>query len=122
VVAARFPRRDPARGRLQVMKLVTAIIRPSKLDEVVDALSGLGVDKLTVTEVRGFDRPGRGADASPSPGEMVEVAVPDERLRAVIEAVRAAARTGRAGDGVMFVTDLLRAVRIRNRESGEQAL
>jgi nitrogen regulatory protein PII len=104
------------------MKLVTAIIRPSRLDEVVDALSTLGVDKLTVTEVRGFDHSGEGADAPPCPGDMVEVAIPDARLQAVMEALRGAANTGRAGDGMMFVTDLLRAVRIRNRESGEQAL
>jgi nitrogen regulatory protein P-II 2 len=104
------------------MKLVTAIIRPSRLDEVVDALSTLGVDKLTVTEVRGFDRSGEGVDAPASPGDMVEVAVPDARLQAVMEALRGAAHTGKAGDGMMFVTELLRAVRIRNRESGEQAL
>ncbi len=112
-----------ARGLLdQAVKLVTAIVRPSRLDAVVDALAILGVDRLTVTETRGFDRSARGADATPSAADMVEVAVADERLQAVMEALRVAAHTGRAGDGMMFVTDLVGAVRIRNRERGEQAL
>jgi len=106
------------------MKLVTAIIRPSKLDDVVDALSTLGVDKLTVTEARGFGgHEGRAyTGASPAPATVIEVAVPSDRLQRVIDALRAAALTGRAGDGKIFVTDLARAVRIRNGESGDEAL
>ena len=106
------------------MKLVTAIIRPSKLDDVVDALSALGVDKLTVTEARGFGgHEGRAsAGATPAPNAEIEVAVPTDRLEQVIDALRAAALTGRAGDGKIFVTDLARAVRIRNGASGDEAL
>jgi nitrogen regulatory protein PII len=104
------------------MKLVTAIIRPSRLDEAVDALSRLGVDKLTVTEVRGFGGHGGGSGAALAPSDRIEVAVGDERLPQVIDALQGAALTGRAGDGMIFVTELLRAVRIRNRERGEQAL
>lgn len=102
------------------MKLVTAIIRPSKLEEVVDALATLGVDKLTVTEVRGYG--GHGGDAPPVPSDEVEVAVRDAALQPVVTALRAAAGTGRPGDGMILIADLLLAVRIRNRESGEQAL
>jgi nitrogen regulatory protein PII len=102
------------------VKLVTAIIRPSKLDEVVDALSRLGVDKLTVTEVRGLG--GHGPGGSPAPSDEVEIAVRDAAVQPIIAALRAAALTGKPGDGVIFVADLVRAVRIRNRESGEQAL
>ena len=112
------------------MKLVTAIIKPFKLDDVREALSELGVSGITVTEVKGFGRQKghtelhRGAEYVVDflPKIKVEVAIADERLDAVIEAIASAARTGKIGDGKIFVFDVLQAVRIRTGESGKEAI
>jgi nitrogen regulatory protein P-II 2 len=112
------------------MKLVSAIIKPFKLDDVREALSELGVSGITVTEVKGFGRQKghtelyRGAEYVVDflPKIKVEVAVADDRLDQVIEAVANAARTGKIGDGKIFVFDLLQAVRIRTGEAGKEAI
>ena len=112
------------------MKLVTAIIKPFKLDEVREALSGIGVQGITVTEVKGFGRQKghtelyRGAEYVVDflPKVKVEAAVSDELLDRVIETIEAAARTGKIGDGKIFVTELGQAVRIRTGEAGSRAL
>jgi nitrogen regulatory protein P-II 2 len=112
------------------MKLVSAIIKPFKLDDVREALSELGVTGITVTEVKGFGRQKghtelyRGAEYVVDflPKIKVEVAVADDRLDAVIEAIATAARTGKIGDGKIFVFDLQQAVRIRTGESGAEAI
>ena len=112
------------------MKLVSAIIKPFKLDDVREALSDLGVTGITVTEVKGFGRQKghtelyRGAEYVVDflPKIKVEVALADDRLDAVIEAIAAAARTGKIGDGKIFVSDLQQAVRIRTGESGAEAI
>jgi len=112
------------------MKLVSAIIKPFKLDDVREALSELGVTGITVTEVKGFGRQKghtelyRGAEYVVDflPKIKVDVAVADDRLDAVIEAIATAARTGKIGDGKIFVFDLMQAVRIRTGESGAEAI
>ena len=112
------------------MKLVTAIIKPFKLDEVREALSGIGVQGITVTEVKGFGRQKghtelyRGAEYVVDflPKVKIEAAVSDELVDRVIEAVEAAARTGKIGDGKIFVYDLEQVVRIRTGETGKEAL
>ena len=112
------------------MKLVTAIIKPFKLDDVREALSGLGVQGMTVTEVKGFGRQKghtelyRGAEYAVDflPKVKLEVAVATERLDAVLEAIGTAAHTGKIGDGKIFVTDLQQAVRIRTGETAAEAL
>ena len=112
------------------MKLVTAIIKPFKLDEVRDALSALGVSGLTVTEVKGYGRQKghteiyRGAEYLVSflPKLRIEVAVPSERVDKVVEAIIAAAKTGQIGDGKIFVMPIERAVRIRTGETDTDAL
>jgi nitrogen regulatory protein PII len=112
------------------MKLVSAIIKPFKLDDVREALSELGVTGITVTEVKGFGRQKghtelyRGAEYVVDflPKIKVEVAVADDRLDAVIDAVATAARTGKIGDGKIFVFDLMQAVRIRTGEAGADAI
>jgi len=112
------------------MKLVSAIIKPFKLDDVREALSELGVTGITVTEVKGFGRQKghtelyRGAEYVVDflPKIKVEVAVAAGRLDAIIEAIAAAARTGKIGDGKIFVFDLQQAVRIRTGESGVEAI
>jgi nitrogen regulatory protein P-II 2 len=112
------------------MKLVTAIIKPFKLDEVREALSALGVQGMTVTEVKGFGRQKghteiyRGAEYAVSflPKLKMEVAVRNEIVEAVIEAISAKARTGQIGDGKIFVTSLERVVRIRTGETDVDAL
>ena len=112
------------------MKLVTAIIKPFKLDDVRAALSDLGVQGMTVTEVRGFGRQKghtelyRGAEYVVDflPKVRVEVAVAAERLEEVIEALVAAAATGKIGDGKVFVADLEQVIRIRTGETGASAL
>jgi nitrogen regulatory protein P-II 2 len=112
------------------MKLVSAIIKPFKLDDVREALSELGVTGITVTEVKGFGRQKghtelyRGAEYVVDflPKIKVEVAVADDRLEAIIEAIAAAARTGKIGDGKIFVFDLQQAGRIRTGEEGEAAV
>jgi nitrogen regulatory protein P-II 2 len=114
----------------QPMKLVMAIIKPFKLDEVRDALTPLGVQGLTVTEVKGFGRQKgqteiyRGAEYQVSflPKLKIEVAVPDAILDAVVEAIVSTARSDRIGDGKVFVFELERAVRIRTGETDDAAL
>ena len=112
------------------MKLVTAIIKPFKLDEVREALSGIGVQGITVTEVKGFGRQKghtelyRGAEYVVDflPKVKIEAAVKDEIADRVIEAIEKAANTGKIGDGKIFVFDLLQVVRIRTGETGAEAL
>ena len=112
------------------MKLITAILKPFKLDDVRAALSEIGISGMTVTEVKGFGRQRghtelyRGAEYVVDfvPKTRVEVAVKDDLLDQVVEAIVGAARTGKVGDGKIFVTDIERVVRIRTGESDEQAL
>jgi nitrogen regulatory protein PII len=112
------------------MKLVTAIIRPLRLDDVVDALEAIGVRKLTVTAATGVGRtppPKRVLADLPQPGVLparskLEMAVAGDQVPRVIAAIRAAAATGKAGDGKIFVSELEEAVRIRSGERGEPAL
>ena len=112
------------------MKMVTAIIKPFKLDEVRRALSAAGVQGLTVTEVRGFGRQKghtelyRGAEYAVDflPKIRIETAVPDALLETVVEAIEAAARTGKIGDGKVFITELLQTVRIRTGELDDTAV
>jgi nitrogen regulatory protein P-II 2 len=112
------------------MKLVTAIIKPFKLDEVREALSGIGVQGITVTEVKGFGRQKghtelyRGAEYVVDflPKVKIEAAVTDDLVERVIESIEKAANTGKIGDGKIFVFDLEQVVRIRTGETGAQAL
>ena len=112
------------------MKLVTAIIKPFKLDEVREALSAIGVQGITVTEVKGFGRQKghtelyRGAEYVVDflPKVKVEAAIKDELTERVIEAIEKSANTGKIGDGKIFVFDLLQVVRIRTGETGSDAL
>jgi len=112
------------------MKMVSAIIKPFKLDEVREALSQLGVQGITVTEVKGFGRQKghtelyRGAEYVVDflPKIKLEAAVNDSVLEQAIEAIEGAARTGKIGDGKIFVYDLEQVVRIRTGETGEDAL
>ena len=112
------------------MKLVSAIIKPFKLDEVREALSQIGVQGITVTEVKGFGRQkghtelDRGAEYVVDflPKVKVEAAVADELVDQVIEAIEAAARTGKIGDGMIFVFPIEQVVRIRTGETGAEAL
>ncbi|AGX87311.1 P-II family nitrogen regulator [Candidatus Symbiobacter mobilis] len=112
------------------MKLVTAIIKPFKLDEVREMLSAVGVQGVTVTEVKGFGRQKghtelyRGAEYVVDflPKVKIEAAVADELLEQVIDAIESAARTGKIGDGKIFVTPIEQVVRIRTGETGKEAL
>jgi nitrogen regulatory protein PII len=112
------------------MKLITAIIKPFKLDDVRAALSDLGISGMTVTEVKGFGRQRghselyRGAEYVVDfvPKTRIEVAVRDDLVDQVIEAVSAAAKTGKVGDGKIFVADIERALRIRTGETDDAAL
>ena len=112
------------------MKLVTAIIKPFKLDDVREALSEIGVQGITVTEVKGFGRQKghtelyRGAEYVVDflPKVKLEVAVKADMVERVIEAIRKAANTGKIGDGKIFVYELQQAIRIRTGESGPDAL
>jgi nitrogen regulatory protein P-II 2 len=112
------------------MKLITAIIKPFKLDEVREALSGIGVSGITVTEVKGFGRQKghtelyRGAEYVVDflPKVKVEAAVKAELVERAIEAIEKAANTGKIGDGKIFVTPIEQALRIRTGETGNDAL
>ena len=112
------------------MKLVTAIIKPFKLDEVREALAAVGVQGITVTEVKGFGRQKghtelyRGAEYVVDflPKVKVEVAIRDDMLDQVIETIEKSASTGKIGDGKIFVLDVEQVIRIRTGETGEEAL
>lgn len=112
------------------MKFITAIIKPFKLDEVREALSAIGVQGITVTEVKGFGRQKghtelyRGAEYVVDflPKVKIETAIQDGILDQVIESIEKAASTGKIGDGKIFVTDLEQVIRIRTGETGETAL
>ena len=112
------------------MKLVTAVIKPFKLDDVREALSEIGVQGITVTEVKGFGRQKghtelyRGAEYVVDflPEVKIEVAIAESSLDQVIEAIAKAANTGKIGDGKIFVTSLEQAIRIRTGETGEDAI
>jgi len=112
------------------MKLISAIIKPFKLDEVRDAIGLVGVHGLTVSEVKGFGRQKghteiyRGAEyvVTYVPKIKLEIAVSDDQVEPVIEAIKQAARTGTIGDGKIFILDIGQVIRIRTGESGEVAL
>jgi nitrogen regulatory protein P-II 2 len=123
--------RDARRGEeTSAMKIVTAIIKPFKLDEVRDALTRIGVQGLTVTEVKGYGRQKghteiyRGAEYAVSflPKIKLEVACPSEQVDKVIATIVGAAKTGQIGDGKIFVTALDQALRIRTGEADAAAL
>jgi len=112
------------------MKLVMAVIKPFKLDEVRDSLTELGIQGITVTEVRGFGRQKghkeiyRGAEYEVNylPKIKLELAIDDDLLDRVLETISNTAQTGQIGDGKLFVSDLITAVRIRTGETGSEAL
>jgi nitrogen regulatory protein PII len=112
------------------MKMIKAVIKPFKLDEVRDALTKIGIEGMTVTEVRGFGRQKghtelyRGAEyvVDMLPKIELELVVADARVELVVETIRKAANTGRIGDGKVFVSPVLEAIRIRTGERGDEAL
>ena len=112
------------------MKKVEAIIKPFKLDEVKEALSSIGIQGLTVSEVKGFGRQKghtelyRGAEYSVDflPKVKIQILVPDDKAAKVVEVVTDAARTGKIGDGKIFVTTVEEVIRIRTGERGEDAI
>ena len=112
------------------MKLVTAIIKPFKLDDVRQALSEIGVQGITVTEVKGFGRQKGHTELYRSaeyvvdflPKVKLEIGIDDDKVDAVIDAISSAANTGKIGDGKIFVADLEQTIRIRTGETGPDAL
>lgn len=112
------------------MKKIEAIIQPHKLDEVKEALKGIGVDGMTITEVRGHGRQkghkevyrGMEYQVDLLPKIKLELVIPDARLDEITRTLAASARTGKLGDGKIFVSDVLDAIRIRNDDTGEAAL
>ncbi len=112
------------------MKMISAVIKPFKLDEVRDALTALGIQGMTVSEVKGFGRQRgqteiyRGAEYTVSfvPKVSIDVVVADEQAEGAIEAIRTAAATGQIGDGKIFVLDIEQAIRIRTGETDDDAL
>jgi nitrogen regulatory protein PII len=112
------------------MKLITAIIKPFRLDDVRNALSEVGVSGMTVTEVKGFGRQRghtelyRGAEYVVDflPKSKIEIAVSDDLVEQAIDAIVSAARTGKVGDGKIFVTEIEQTIRIRTGDSGDSAL
>ncbi|SMF09501.1 nitrogen regulatory protein P-II family [Tistlia consotensis] len=112
------------------MKMVVAIIKPFKLDDVREALTSVGIEGLTVSEVKGYGRQKgqteiyRGAEYSVNflPKVKIEVAVTDDQVEQVVETIQKAANTGRIGDGKIFVLDVSHAVRIRTGETDAEAL
>lgn len=113
-----------------VMKKIEAIIQPHKLDDVKEALKTLGIDGITITEVRGHGRQkghkevyrGMEYEVDMLPKIKIETIVGDARLDEITRAISAAARTGKIGDGKIFIYDVLEAIRIRNDDTGEAAL
>jgi len=112
------------------LKKIEAIIKPFKLDEVKDALQEIGIEGITVVEARGFGRQKghaelyRGAEYVVDflPKVKIEIVVPEQRLEAALDAIQKAARTGRIGDGKIFVFDVEQAIRIRTGETGTDAI
>ncbi len=112
------------------MKKIEAIIQPHKLDEVKEALTSIGVDGLTITEVRGHGRQkghkevyrGMEYEVDLLPKIKIETVIPDARLEEISRAISSAARTGKIGDGKIFIYDVAEAIRIRNDDTGEAAL
>ncbi len=112
------------------MKLITAIVKPFKVDDVKDALKSAGVQGMTVSEVKGFGRQGghtetyRGSEYAIDfvPKIKIELVVDDAQVDAVVDAIRTAANTGKIGDGKVWVTDVSRLVRIRTGEEGNNAI
>ena len=112
------------------MKKIEAVVQPFKLDEVKEALKGIGIDGMTITEVRGHGRQkghkevyrGQEYNVDLLPKVKVEMVVPGGRADEVVHALIAAARTGNIGDGKIFVYDVADAIRIRNEDRGESAL
>lgn len=112
------------------MKKIEAIIQPFKLDEVKEALKGIGIDGMTITEVRGHGRQkghkevyrGQEYNVDLLPKVKLELVIPSAREEEVLKTLTAAARTGKIGDGKVFVYDVAQAVRIRNDDRGESAL
>src|SRR6516162_4648047 len=112
------------------MKKIEAIIQPHKLEDVKEALKAIGVDGMTITEVRGHGRQkghkeiyrGMEYEVDLLPKIKLETVVPDARLDEITRAIGSAARTGKLGDGKIFVYDVLEAIRIRNDDTGEAAL
>jgi len=112
------------------MKLITAIIKPFKLDDVREAVADIGIQGITVTEVKGFGRQRghtelyRGAEYVVDflPKAKIEIAVADNLAERVVEAICDTARTGKIGDGKIFVTELVQAIRIRTGETGSHAV
>lgn len=112
------------------MKMLTAIIKPFKLDDVREALTGMGIEGLTVSEVKGYGRQKgqteiyRGAEYAVNflPKVKIEVVLSDDRVESALEAITQAANTGRIGDGKVFVFDVAESVRIRTGEKGQDAL
>jgi nitrogen regulatory protein P-II 1 len=112
------------------MKKIEAIIQPFKIEDVKEAVKGIGVDGMTITDVRGHGRQkghkevyrGQEYQVDLLPKVKIELVVPDARLDEVVSTIMSAARTGKTGDGKIFIYDLLDAVRIRNGDRGEAAL
>ena len=112
------------------MKLIIAIVQPHRLDPVREALTALGIHGMTVTDVKGYGRQkghtevyrGTEYEIAYLPKTKIEVAIDDSRLHEAMDAIVAAARTGRIGDGKIFVTEIEHAVRIRTGETGPEAL
>src|ERR1700694_5220380 len=112
------------------MKKIEAIIQPFKLDEVKEALKAIGIDGMTITEVRGHGRQkghkevyrGQEYNVDLLPKVKIELVIPDQRLEEVINTLTSAARTGKIGDGKIFIFDVAEAIRIRNSDRGEAAL
>jgi nitrogen regulatory protein PII len=118
----------PSGGR--IMKMVVAVIKHFKLDDVKDSLTRAGIQGMTVTEVKGFGRQkghieiyrGTSYEVRFLPKMKIEVAVPDDRLEEIVSVIQKAAHTGEIGDGKIFIYDLIDVVRIRTGERGEGAL
>ncbi len=112
------------------MKLIKAVVKPFKLEEVKEGLAEIGIEGMTVTEVKGFGRQKghteiyRGSEYTVDflPKIMIEVVVSDDRLDAAIEAISNAAKTGKIGDGKIFIQEVSQAIRIRTGEEGDEAL